>query len=256
MLQKIIYIITHVVSLLFQVLFPFINYFRSIWIFFSLISIWPVKSRKVKKKCNSIQHLLLRKTPLLIYRTNLLNLEFIWQLWNSFGNKVAPSPKVRNMLANVTWLCITWFISFLELFDSISCCRTITLKSAGSCKKLFNWIIKAGWACKGLLTPLHWLLFLHLCLRQVLHPPWGLCVRPYKENTKIRVKVVVLYIYFLSTSSSEICILRDRFFVFVLSPNFHELWHSVMSVYSLKLRGHGVTASVHYLCLWWLCSSP
>ena len=61
----------------------------------------------------------------------------------------------------------------------------------------------------------------------------------------------------LSVSSSETRTCRDHFFHFFLSPNFHELWHSVMSIclftevkrqWATSVLGW-VTASVHYSCL-------
>ena len=37
------------------------------------------------------------------------------------------------------------------------------------------------------------------------------------------------YITLLGTTSGEAHVLRDHFFILFLSPDFHELWHSVMS---------------------------
>ena len=70
------------------------------------------------------------------------------------------------------------------------------------------------------------------------------------------------------------CPFRHHFFVFFLSPNFHELqcgqddslsftevmaWPQLLSSTEVKRQWATlvlgwVTASVHYLCLWWLCA--
>ena len=74
----------------------------------------------------------------------------------------------------------------------------------------------------------------------------------------------------LGASSSTVCTSRDHFlfcffwlFFFFLSPDFHELWHSMTSTCLITevkqqwatLVVEWVTASVHYSCLWWPCGS-
>ena len=59
-----------------------------------------------------------------------------------------------------------------------------------------------------------------------------------------------------------LALLGIPFLFFYLSPDFHELWRSVMSIclftevkqQCTTLVLGWVTTSVHYLCLWWLCS--
>ena len=54
------------------------------------------------------------------------------------------------------------------------------------------------------------------------------------------LEVSVLNYSFLSSSSSKGRSSRNHFFCFFLSADFHELWHSMMIVCSLKLSGNGL----------------